>query len=112
MIRRMLTPTWRQPDKAAAGAYRLLFSLLVGCGVLCAPERAVRARGDEAADAHLKKLSDESRARAEHLRVQVAAAGQATKATLHPVPLMKYTDVPRQIEMATLWVWHDEGRPV
>jgi len=25
---------------------------------------------------------------------------------------MKYTDVPRQIEMATLWVWQDGGRPV
>src|SRR5262249_16936974 len=27
-------------------------------------------------------------------------------------PVMKYTDVPRQIEMATLWVWQDDGRPV
>jgi hypothetical protein len=25
---------------------------------------------------------------------------------------MKYTDVPRQIEMATLWVWQDDGYPV
>jgi hypothetical protein len=25
---------------------------------------------------------------------------------------MKYTDVPRQIEMATLWVWEDDGLPV
>jgi hypothetical protein len=25
---------------------------------------------------------------------------------------MKYTDVPRRIEMATLWVWQHEGRPL
>jgi hypothetical protein len=25
---------------------------------------------------------------------------------------MKYTDVPRQIEMATLWVWQEAGRPI
>jgi hypothetical protein len=37
---------------------------------------------------------------------------RVTEATLHPNPLMKYTDVPRSIEMATLWIWQEDGRPV
>ena len=69
-------------------------------------------RGEEPADAKLKKLSDDSRARAAGIEVKVTVGDRATKATIHPDPLMKYTDVPRQIEMATLWVWHDDGRPV
>jgi hypothetical protein len=44
--------------------------------------------------------------------VSVAVGGLTKKATVHPTPLMKYTDVPRLIEMATLWVWQDEGCPV
>src|SRR5688572_24119036 len=68
--------------------------------------------GQEPADAKLKKLADDSRARAAAVEVKVTAAGATAKATAHAEPLMKYTDVPRQIEMATLWVWHDEGRPV
>src|SRR5262249_10498887 len=57
-------------------------------------------------------LSDESRSRAEGIQVSVAVGDRTTKAVVHPNPLMKYTDVPRLIEMATLWVWQDEGRPV
>src|SRR5207245_8435645 len=56
--------------------------------------------------------SKESRARAERIQVHVAVGSQVTRATVHPNPLMKYTDVPRQIEIATLWIWHDEGLPV
>jgi len=37
---------------------------------------------------------------------------RATKATLHSDPLIKYTDVPRFIEMGTSWVWEEDGRPV
>jgi hypothetical protein len=69
-------------------------------------------RGEEPPDAALQKLADDSRSRAEGIQVSVAVGDRTTKATLHPHPLMKYTDVPRQIEMATLWVWQDEGRPV
>src|SRR5262245_32099975 len=69
-------------------------------------------RGQEPPDAQLQKLSEESRARAERIEVTVAAGGRTAKATVHPNPLMKYTDVPRGIEMATLWVWQIEGRPV
>jgi hypothetical protein len=67
---------------------------------------------EEPPDPKLQKLSDDSRARAEGIGVSVAAGGLATKAMVCPNPLMKYTDVPRQIEMATLWVWQDEGCPV
>ena len=56
--------------------------------------------------------STPSRARAERIQVHVAVGSQVTRATVHPNPLMKYTDVPRQIEIATLWIWHDEGLPV
>ncbi len=69
-------------------------------------------RGEEPADAQLQKLSDESRSRAEAIRVSVAAGGMTTKAAVHPTPLMKYTDVPRLIEMATLWVWQIDDCPV
>ncbi len=92
--------------------YRILIPLQFGFWLLCVPGWVAPVRGDEPADAKLQKLSDESRARAERLQVTVAVGDQTTKATLHPDPVMKYTDVPRQIEMATLWVWHDEGRPV
>lgn len=80
--------------------------------VMCVLGLTATLRGDDPVDATLQKLSDESRARAERIEVTVAAGGQTTKATAHPTPLMKYTDVPRRIELATLWVWHDDGRPV
>src|SRR5262249_54139128 len=91
---------------------RFLISLLAGCWVLYILGSMAPARSDDSADAKSQKLFDESRARAERIEVKVAVAGQTTKAKLHADPLMKYTDAPRQIEMATLWVWHDEGRPV
>jgi hypothetical protein len=69
-------------------------------------------RGDEPPDEKLQQLADASRSRAESIEVSVVAGGQTTKAKVHPNPLMKYTDVPRLIEMATLWVPQDEGRPV
>ena len=69
-------------------------------------------RGEEPADAKLKKLADDARARAAGVEVKVTVGERSTKATIHPDPLMKYADAPRQIEMATLWVWHDDGRPV
>lgn len=70
-------------------------------------------RGEEPPpNAKLQKLADESRSRAEDMQVSVAEDNRTTKATLHPNAIMKYTDVPRDIEMATLWVWHIEGQPV
>jgi hypothetical protein len=50
--------------------------------------------------------------RAEAIEVSVVVDDRATKATLHPDPLIKYTDVPRLMEMGTLWVWQEDGRPV
>lgn len=91
---------------------RILNALPAYCCTLCLFGLTAALRAEEPADAKLQEMSKESRARAERIKVSVAAGGQVTKATVHPVPLMKYTDVPRQIEIATLWVWHDEGRPV
>jgi hypothetical protein len=91
---------------------RILKTLRLSCWILCILGSIASVRGDEPADAKLQKLSDDSRARAERVQVKVAIGDQTTRATLHPDPVMKYTDVPRRIEMATLWVWHDEGRPV
>jgi hypothetical protein len=82
------------------------------CCTGCALAVVALLRAQETADAKLQKLADESRARAESIQVSMAAGGQAVKATVHPTPLMKYTDVPRLIEMATLWVWQVEGCPV
>jgi hypothetical protein len=90
---------------------RILVIVLCVCP-WCVPCTSSPVRGDEAADAKLKKLADDARARAEAIEVNVAVGGRTTRAAVHPTPLMKYTDVPRQIEMATLWVWHDDGQPV
>jgi hypothetical protein len=91
---------------------RILISHLAGCWILYILGSIVPARSDDSADTKSQKLFDESRARAERIEVRVAVENQTIKPALHPTPVMKYTDVPRQIEMATLWVWHDEGRPV
>jgi hypothetical protein len=88
---------------------RVLLALqLCGCALASPPS----LHGQAPADANLEKLAAESRARAEMIEVKVSVGDQTRNATVHPTPLMKYTDVPRQIEMATLWVWHDDGRPV
>jgi hypothetical protein len=92
--------------------YRIIIPLQASCWILCILGSMVSVHSDEPADAKVQKLFDESRTRAEHIQVTVAVGEQSIKPALHPDPLMKYTDVPRQIEMATLWVWHDEGRPV
>ena len=90
---------------------RTLVILCLGCG-WCALGSTAHLRGDDPAEAKLKKLTDDSRARAEGIKVNVVVGERTTKATVLPNPLMKYTDVPRQIELATLWVWQDDGRPV
>src|SRR5262245_60631155 len=92
--------------------YRTLIMLPIWCWILCLPESSALVRSEEPADAKVQKLSDESRTRAERIQVKMVVGDQTTTAKLHANPVMKYTDVPRQIEMATLWVWHDEGRPV
>jgi hypothetical protein len=94
------------------GMGRILLILRLCCCTCCVLGVAGLLRGEEPPDAKLQKLADESRSRAEGIEVSVVVGGRTTKATVHPNPLMKYTDVPRQIEMATLWVWQDEGRPV
>jgi hypothetical protein len=91
---------------------RILLTLLVCCCTLCVLGPAAPLRSQEPDETKLKKLADDSRARAEGIEVNVAAGDRTTKAAVHPSPLMKYTDVPRQIEMATLWVWQDDDRPV
>jgi hypothetical protein len=83
------------------------------CGTICCVlGMAALVRGEKPPDEKLQKLADACRARAENIEVIVAVGNRKTKAKLHANPLMKYTDVPRDIEMATLWVWHDEGCPV
>ena len=91
---------------------RILLVLRLCCCTCCALAMTALLRGQEFPDARLQQLADDSRARAGGIEVRVAAGGLTTKAALDPDPLMKYTDAPRKIEMATLWVWQDEGRPV
>src|SRR5439155_181966 len=79
------------------------------CGVIWS---ASLSFGQEPAEAKLKQLAEESRKRAEGIEVKTTAGESTTKAAVHADPIMKYTDVPRQIEMATLWVWEEDGRPV
>jgi hypothetical protein len=90
---------------------RIRVILQLGCA-WCLLGSTAPLRGQEPAEAKLKKLANDSRARAEGIEVKTAVGDRTTKATVHPDPLMKYTDVPRRIEMATLWVWQEDGRPV
>jgi hypothetical protein len=91
---------------------RIVNVLRLCCCAWCVLSSTALLRGQEPEDAKLKKLADDSRARAEAVEVSVAAGGRATKAKVHTTPLIKYTDVPRRIELATLWVWQNDGRPV
>jgi hypothetical protein len=93
------------------GICRILITLQLCC-ILVATGGMASLRGQERADKKVEELADASRARAEGVQVSVAAGGRTTKAAVHGTPLMKYTDVPRPIEMATLWVWEDDGLPV
>jgi hypothetical protein len=93
------------------GMCRILSILRLCCCTACVLA-ACLVRGGEDADAKVQKLADDARSRAEAIQVGVAAGDRTVKATVYPNALMKYTDVPRRIEMATLWVWEDEGLPV
>jgi hypothetical protein len=90
----------------------LRVATILMCCAWCVPGWPAPSRGQEPSEAKLKKLADDSRTRAEAVEVNVTLGERAVKAAVHREPLMKYTDVPRKIEMATLWVWQDEGRPV
>src|SRR5262245_3603780 len=91
---------------------RILLVLRLSWCIGCVLGATALLRGQEPPDAKLQKLADDSRSRAEGIQVGVAVGEKTTKAMVHPNPLMKYTDAPRQIEMATIWVWQDEGYPV
>jgi hypothetical protein len=91
---------------------RIQLSLRLYWCCCCILGLAAVLHGEEPADAKVQQLADAARARAEGIKVSVAVKERTAKAQVHPNPLMKYTDVPRQIEMATLWVWHDDGCPV
>jgi hypothetical protein len=92
--------------------YRLATILQLACCAWCILGQVAPLCGQEPEEARSAQLAKESRARTEAIEVKAEAGGRTAKVTLHPDPLMKYTDVPRQIEMATLWVWEDGGRPV
>jgi hypothetical protein len=94
------------------GMTRILSELLLCCSTACLLGVAAQLSGEEPSDDNLKKLADDSRSRAEAIEVSVAIGDRTTKAKVCPDPIMKYTDPPRQIEMATLWVWQVEGCPV
>ena len=91
---------------------RLLTTMIIVSCTWCIPGSTDLLSGQEPSEVKLKKLADDSRSRAEAVEVRVRKGTQTTKALLHATPLMKYTDVPRQIEMATLWIWEHDGQPV
>jgi hypothetical protein len=91
---------------------RISLLVRVYCGACCVLALAGPMRGEEPSEVQLQKLADESRSRAVAIQVKVESDGRATKAKVLPHPVMKYTDVPREIEMATLWVWQERGCPV
>jgi hypothetical protein len=91
---------------------RNILILLFFCCSICLLGPASLLKCEEPADEKLQKLTDDSRSRAEAIEVSIAVGDRATKASVNANPIMKYTDVPRQIELATLWVWQEDGRPV
>jgi hypothetical protein len=85
------------------------FEICVLIGVIC-PLTSGPLQALEPEDAKLKKLAADSRARAE--RIEVSVGEPSRKPELHPDPLIQYTDPPRAIEIATLWIWQEGGHPV
>jgi hypothetical protein len=65
---------------------------------------------DETAEA--KRFLEQMRARAEGTRVTVKREEKELPATLRDKPVFRYSDAPRRIEDATLWVWTEGRRPV
>lgn len=91
---------------------RILVILQLSCCILGTLGGNASLHAQDLTDKKLQELANASRKRAEGTQVRVTADGRTTKAEVHLTPLMKYTDVPRQIEMATLWVWQQDGLPV
>src|ERR1700690_11251 len=88
---------------------RILLKVRLMFSVICLLPSAPSLPAQEPEDAKFKKLTDDSRERVE--RIEVSVGEQARKPKLLHAPLMKYADLPRAIEVATLWVWEDDGRP-
>jgi hypothetical protein len=65
---------------------------------------------DEPAEA--QRFLEQMRARAEATQVTVTRDEKEVLAKLHDKPVFRYSDAPRRIEDATLWVWLDQKRPV
>lgn len=92
--------------------YRILLILQLHWCSCCILGVVPDVRGEESPDKKPQKLADDSRSRAEGITVSVTIGKHTTEAMLHPSALMKYTGVIGGIEMATLWMWQIEGRPV
>lgn len=65
---------------------------------------------DELAEA--RRFLEQMRARAQATQVTVQRDEQEVPATLRAKPVFRYSDAPRRIEDATLWVWTEGKRPV
>lgn len=87
------------------------------CGGLCDPSRADRPGAGSEQPAADESSSDKDEHRAQmHARaaksvVRLVEKKDGTTAALLDEPVLQYTDQPRRIVDATLWVWTSEGRP-
>lgn len=68
------------------------------------------AHADE--DPTAKRLLEQMQGRARDTQVVVQRLEKELPAELHPKPVFRYSDAPRRIEDATLWVWMLDKRPV
>ena len=59
-----------------------------------------------------EKLFEKMRTRAETTKVYSLADNKRTEAKLVPQPIFRYSDQPRFIVDATMWVWGTKGRPI
>lgn len=70
------------------------------------------ARGDEAQESERELRLESMRRRAELAQVYSNEGGESVPASLLPNPIMRYSDLPRRFDDATLWIWTSDELPV
>ena len=94
---------------------RIRFSLaalaISGTCLMGLPNCQLRGSGDETDNEKRAKLLGEMRRRAEATNVYRLDNQKWTSCELRPEPVFRYSDQPRHILDATIWVWGRSGRP-
>jgi hypothetical protein len=87
-------------------------SFVVACISLAASVCPVQAQEESEEDLQKDRIREWMQSYAEGTTVAVLTAAGAQPAEMVAEPVFRYSDVPREIPDATLWVWTRNGRPV